>query len=87
MTGAIQPLLIGIADAGIGHACFHHPLMMHGSFENKSTRSRRVMVLNVFADGAKSDTDDVILRGTDIRVAKGQAMASKYFPLLYAGGE
>lgn len=68
-----------------GHACFHHPLMLHGSFANKSERSRRAMVLNVFADGTASDTDDIMLRGTDIRVPKGQPLNLKYFPLLYAG--
>jgi len=66
-----------------GHACFHHPLMVHGSFENKSERSRRAMVLNVFADGTKSDTDDAMLRGTEIRVPKGETLNSKFFPLLY----
>lgn len=68
-----------------GHACFHHPLMLHGSFENKSTRSRRAMVLNVFADGTKSNTDDVMLRGTDIKVQKGKALDNRFFPLLYQG--
>ncbi len=69
-----------------GHACFHHPLMLHGSYENKSDRSRRAMVLNVFADGTMSDTDDVMLRGTDIRIPKGQALNTKYFPLLKTAG-
>lgn len=68
-----------------GHACFHHPLMLHGSFENKSQRSRRAMVLNVFADGTKSNTDDVMLRGTDIKVQKGKVLDNRYFPLLYQG--
>ena len=68
-----------------GHACFHHPLMIHGSFANQSERSRRAMVLNVFADGTMSDTDDLMLRGTDIRVPKGDRMKGKYFPLLYKG--
>lgn len=68
-----------------GHACFHHPLMVHGSYENKSSRSRRAMVLNVFADGTRSDTDDIMLRGTDIKVPKGEPLNSKFFPLLYAG--
>lgn len=67
-----------------GHACFHHPLMMHGSYANTSERSRRAMVLNVFADGTRSDTDDIMLRGTDIRVAKGERLNGKYFPLLYS---
>lgn len=68
-----------------GHACFHHPLMLHGSFENKSQRSRRAMVLNVFADGTKSNTDDVMLRGTDIKVQKGKVLDNRFFPLLYQG--
>ncbi len=34
-----------------GYAAFHHPLMVHGFHENKSNRSRRAFVLNVFADG------------------------------------
>lgn len=68
-----------------GHACFHHPLMIHGSYANQSDRSRRAMVLNVFADGTSSDTDDVMLRGTDIKVPKGDAMQGKFFPLLYPG--
>lgn len=67
-----------------GHACFHHPLMVHGSYANKSKNSRRALVLNVFADGTKSDTDDVMLRGTDIRVSNGELMQGKFFPLLYS---
>lgn len=69
-----------------GHACFHHPLMLHGSFENKSDRSRRALVLNVFADGTMSATDDVMLRGTDIKVPNGQTMQGKFFPVLYSPG-
>ena len=67
-----------------GHACFHHPLMLHGSFENKSDRRRRALVLNVFADGTKSATDDVMLRGTDIKVPNGQTMQGDFFPVLYS---
>ncbi|MDU0355850.1 phytanoyl-CoA dioxygenase family protein [Paraglaciecola aquimarina] len=66
-----------------GYACFHHPLMLHGSFANKSSRSRRALVLNVFADGTQSDTNDIMLRGTDITVEKGSKMQGKFFPLLY----
>lgn len=68
-----------------GHACFHHPLMIHGSYANQSQNSRRALVLNVFADGTKSDTDDVMLRGTDIKVPNGEPMSGKFFPLLYKG--
>ncbi len=68
-----------------GHACFHHPLMLHGSFSNASERRRRALVLNVFADGTASDTNDTMLRGTDIAIPKGEKMDGKFFPLLYNG--
>ncbi len=67
-----------------GHACFHHPLMVHGSYANQSDYGRRALVLNVFADGTYSNTDEVMLRGTDIRVPLGEPMAGQFFPLLYA---
>jgi len=31
-----------------GEASFHHPLMIHGSYENRTTRPRRATVINVF---------------------------------------
>jgi len=68
-----------------GYATFHHPLMVHGSYENKSDISRRAFVINVFADGTKSDTDGEMLRGTPITVKKGQTMKGKFFPLLFEG--
>ncbi|MGB5387319.1 MAG: phytanoyl-CoA dioxygenase family protein, partial [Eudoraea sp.] len=40
-----------------GFGTFHHPLMVHGSYENKSEMSRRAFVINVFADGTVSNTD------------------------------
>ena len=61
----------------------HHPLMVHGSYANKSPNSRRALVLNVLADDTKADTGDVMFRGTDILVSKGEPMNEKHFPLLY----
>lgn len=66
-----------------GHATFHHPLMVHGSYENTSSISRRAFVINVFADGTESDTDGEMLRGSTIGVKKGQLMKGKFFPLLF----
>lgn len=40
-----------------GEASFHHPLMIHGSFENFSQKPRRAAVINVFRDGVFSDSD------------------------------
>lgn len=65
-----------------GYGTFHHPLMVHGSYANKSPRSRRAFVLNVFADGTRSNTDDVLLEGVPV-IKNGQKMEGKFFPLLY----
>ncbi|MGC1243011.1 MAG: phytanoyl-CoA dioxygenase family protein [Chryseosolibacter sp.] len=65
-----------------GYATFHHPLMVHGSYENRSNRSRRAFVLNVFADGTASDTDVEILDGIPMR-PKGKKMEGRFFPLLF----
>lgn len=65
-----------------GYATFHHPLMVHGSYENTSNKSRRAFVLNVFADGTISNTDEELLSGVP-KIPKGEKMQGKYFPLLY----
>lgn len=68
-----------------GFATFHHPLLVHGSFENKSNRSRRAFVLNVFADGTASNTDDEMLKGVPT-IRKGKKMEGQFFPLLFDPG-
>lgn len=65
-----------------GYATFHHPLLVHGSYENKSERSRRAFVLNVFADGTQSDINDDFLDGIPF-AKKGEKMDGQFFPLLY----
>jgi ectoine hydroxylase-related dioxygenase (phytanoyl-CoA dioxygenase family) len=65
-----------------GYATFHHPLLVHGSFENKSDRPRRAFALNVFADGTVSNTDEELLKGVP-PIKKGEKMQGKFFPLLY----
>ena len=64
-----------------GEAIFHHPLTLHGSGENKSNQPRRAFVINVFADGVKSDSDDVLLNGVPV-IHKGEKMQGQFFPLL-----
>jgi len=64
-----------------GEAIFHHPLTLHGSGENKSDRPRRAFVINVFADGVKSDTNDTLLNGVPV-IEKGEKMQGRFFPLL-----
>ena len=70
------------AEVKAGEAIFHHPLTLHGSGENKSNRPRRAFVINVFADGVNSDSDDELLSGVPT-VAKGSKMQGQFFPLLY----
>ena len=68
-----------------GYATFHHPLLVHGSFENSSDRSRRAFVLNVFADGTYSDSDEPLLEGVPA-IKKGEKLEGQFFPLLYSPG-
>lgn len=68
-----------------GHATFHHPLMVHGSYANSSPRSRRAFVLNVFADGTESKTNDELLKGVPV-IPAGHRMEGQFFPLLFTPG-
>jgi ectoine hydroxylase-related dioxygenase (phytanoyl-CoA dioxygenase family) len=65
-----------------GEASFHHPLMVHGSFGNRTGRPRRAVVINVFADGVMSASDDPVLLGVPA-IPVGQKMAGQFFPLLF----
>ena len=65
-----------------GEASFHHPLMVHGSFENKTERARRGVVINVFADGVTSASEAAPLEGVP-PIAVGEKMAGQFFPLLF----
>ena len=65
-----------------GYGTFHHPLMVHGSYENSSERSRRAFVLNVFADGTLSNSNEELLQGVP-PIAKGRKMQGQFFPLLF----
>jgi len=65
-----------------GEAIFHHPLTLHGSGENKSAKPRSAFVINVFADGVYSDTNEPLLNGVPV-VAKGNKMEGQFFPLLF----
>jgi ectoine hydroxylase-related dioxygenase (phytanoyl-CoA dioxygenase family) len=66
-----------------GECSFHHPLMVHGSFENRTDRPRRATVINVFRDGVKSDSNQPLLAGVPV-VPAGQTMGGQFFPLLTA---
>jgi ectoine hydroxylase-related dioxygenase (phytanoyl-CoA dioxygenase family) len=65
-----------------GYAAFHHPLMVHGSFENSSPRPRRATVINVFRDGVVSNSDDPLLEGVPA-IPRGTPVGGRFFPLLF----
>lgn len=65
-----------------GYGVFHHPLIVHGSYENRSSRSRRALVLNVFADGTSSATNGELLEGVPA-ITAGDKLDGQFFPLLY----
>ena len=70
------------AEVKAGEAIFHHSLTLHGSGENKSDKPRRAFVINCFADGVISDSDDPLLEGVPV-VPKGEKMQGQFFPLLF----
>jgi ectoine hydroxylase-related dioxygenase (phytanoyl-CoA dioxygenase family) len=65
-----------------GECSFHHPLMVHGSFENRSDSPRRGTVINVFRDGVRSASNDPLLEGVPA-IPEGQKMTGRFFPLLF----
>ena len=69
-----------------GEASFHHPLLVHGSLENRSARSRRAAVINAFIDGVGSRSNEPLLTGVP-PIPKGEKMGGRFFPLLLDPGK
>ncbi len=67
-----------------GEATFHHPLTIHGSFENRSPNPRRAAVINVFLDGTYSVSNDPLLKGIGV-VPINCKLEGQFFPLLHDG--
>jgi hypothetical protein len=65
-----------------GECSFHHPLMVHGSYENRSEQPRRGAVINVFRDGVRSASNDPLLDGVP-PIPAGEKLAGQFFPLLF----
>jgi phytanoyl-CoA dioxygenase PhyH len=65
-----------------GMATFHHPLMVHGSFENDTDRPRRAAVINVFRDGVRSASNEPLLEGVP-PIPAGEPMGGRFFPRLF----
>ncbi|HQU45384.1 MAG: phytanoyl-CoA dioxygenase family protein [Planctomycetia bacterium 21-64-5] len=76
---AFKPVAIELKR---GEASFHHPLMVHGSYENRTDGPRRAAVINVFRDGVRSASNDPMLAGVP-PVPASQPMEGTFFPLLY----
>ena len=65
-----------------GECAFHHPLLIHGSRENRTENPRRALVINVMKDGVCSASDDELLAGVP-PIPPGEKMEGRFFPLLY----
>jgi ectoine hydroxylase-related dioxygenase (phytanoyl-CoA dioxygenase family) len=76
---AFRPVAVELKK---GEASFHHAMLLHGSYENRTEQPRRAMVLNVFRDGVRSDSHQPLLDGVP-PIPRGQKMDGQFFPLLY----
>ena len=65
-----------------GECVFHHPLTIHGSFENRTPNPRRAVVINVVLDGVRSESDKPLLTGIPV-IPSGQRLEGQFFPMLY----
>lgn len=66
-----------------GQCVFHHPLTVHGSFENRTPDPRRAVVVNMVQDGVCSQSDQPLLDGVPV-IPPGQPLSGQFFPLLYS---
>jgi hypothetical protein len=69
-----------------GQCTFHHPLMVHGSYENRSDRPRRATLINAFRDGVRSAANEELLQGVPL-IPAGEKMEGQFFPLLFDPGK
>jgi len=74
-----QPVAI---ELKAGECSFHHPLMVHGSYENRSARPRRGAVINVMRDGVRSASNAPLLEGVP-PIALDEKIQGQFFPLLF----
>lgn len=65
-----------------GECVFHHPLTIHGSFENRTPNPRRAVVINSVLDGVRSESDQPLLAGIPV-IPPGQPLGGQFFPMLY----
>ncbi len=65
-----------------GECVFHHPLTIHGSFENRTPNPRRAVVINSVLDGVHSESNEPLLAGIPV-IPSGQPLGGQFFPMLY----
>ncbi|MBL8823063.1 MAG: phytanoyl-CoA dioxygenase family protein [Planctomycetia bacterium] len=70
-----------LVEVKAGECAFHHPLLVHGSKENRSERSRRAAVMNYVRDGVISAKSESLLHGVP-PLKEGETLGGKFFPLL-----
>lgn len=70
------------AELKKGYAAFHDAMTVHGSYENRTDRPRRAVVINVFRDGVRSASDRPHLVGVP-PIPAGEPMGGQFFPLLF----
>jgi len=91
---AFKPVPIRVRK---GEAALHHPLMVHGSYANRSARPRRATVVNVMREGARAAVEQPAVGGVpawlvgstvDVPTYRvepeptGPLLGGRYFPLL-----
>lgn len=64
-----------------GECAFHHPLTVHGSFENRTDGPRRAAVINFVRDGVYAASGGTLLDNTRLLEA-GEPLRGQFFPLL-----
>ena len=69
-----------------GECSFHHPLMVHGSYENRTDQPRRAAVINVIRDGVISASDKPLLEGVP-QIPVGEKLGGQFFPMLFDPSE
>ena len=77
--GQFRPVAI---ELKAGECSFHHPLMVHGSYENQSDHPRRGAVINVLRDGVRSASNLPLLAGVP-PIPAGEKIGGQFFPLLF----
>ncbi len=80
---AFKPFAIELKK---GEAAFHHPLLVHGSYENRTERPRRAVVVNMVRDGVCSSSHEPLLAGVP-PIGAGEKLAGPFFPLLFDPAE